>query len=208
MSMNNKLLVPVVALLICAGAMVGIGYAALSSDYTVEGNSITGGQFEVSPGSGVTMSFDTTIPYDTHTTVSKDASGSTETVKSYTINNGQASNTGVITLLSGKTISITDTTSLGYTSYKVEVQVLKGTEELSINGVTYNVAYTVGGETRTNDTIGGTASNDTITVSSDVKTLSFDVTMDFTGVAFDDSTISQLDNQGLALKITVTGVTA
>ena len=38
---HKKLLVPVVALLLCAAAMVGLGYAALNSDVTNTNNIIT-----------------------------------------------------------------------------------------------------------------------------------------------------------------------
>lgn len=198
--MNTKLIVPVVAVLICAGAMVGIGYAALSSDYTTEGNSITGGTFEVAPGSSSDFAFSATIPYETHTVVS----GST-TTKTYTVNNGNGS--AKIDLTGVENLVITDSTGLGYTSYNITVELTN----LNINDAdgkapSYTVAFDAPSG-QTVKTIDGHSAN-VQRASSGNTAATFDITLDFSGLTFDDSTIGQLTNGGLVLKVTVVGVTA
>lgn len=201
--MNTKLIVPVIALVICAGAMVGIGYAALSSDYTTDGNSITGNVFEVGPNDTEGITFSAAIPYETHTVVS----GNT-TTKTYTVNNG-TDGTAIDLTNGAKTIKITDSTSLGYTSYDVTVELTNfSITDKDGNAATYSVSFTAPtGQTVTSSSTSTNSANVTRAASGDT-TVSFDITADFANMTFDDSTIGQLTNDGLVLKITVTGVTA
>lgn len=177
MSTNSKLIVPVLALVICAGAMVGIGYAALSSDYTVTGDSIDAGEFKVtvndSNGTGVAATFDVEMNLEAHTTQNESASPVT-TYKVF--DKDQTSQ--IYTLLSGQKVTVTDTTHLNYISYTVTVDLYKGSvasgNELSIGSVAPVVTFTgVDGTTNGNSfTTAGTATDG----------LAFTVTMDFTGV--------------------------
>lgn len=177
MSTNSKLIVPVLALVICAGAMVGIGYAALSSDYTVTGDSIDAGEFKVtvndSNGTGVAATFDVDMNLEAHT-VQNGSSSPTTTYKVF--DNDQSSQ--VYTLLSGQKVTITDTTHLNYVSYTVTVDLYKGSvasgNELSIGSVAPVVSFSgVQGTSNGNSfTTAGTATDG----------LTFSVTMDFSNV--------------------------
>lgn len=202
--MNTKLIVPVVAVLICAGAMVGIGYAALSSDYTTNGNSITGNVFEVAPGDSSDFRFSAAIPYETHTAVS----GNT-TTKTYSVNNGNGGAT--IDLTGVENIVITDSTSLGYTSYNITVELtgLNTVQDKDSKTPTYSVDFHAPtGHTVTKidshsaNVQRASTGNTTNTTNT---TATFDITLDFTGLTFDDAT--KLNNNNLTLKVTVTGVT-
>lgn len=70
---HKKLLVPLVALLLCAAAMIGVGYAALASDVTNTGNTIEmeGITLELKNGADVqtagAFNNSTAIKFESHT---------------------------------------------------------------------------------------------------------------------------------------------
>lgn len=204
MNRNTKLIVPVIALVICAGAMVGIGYAALSTDYTTEGNSITGNVFEVGPNGTKNITFSAAVPYETHTVVSEKT-----TTKTYTVNNGSDGTT--IDLTGTETIKITDSTSLGYKSYNVKVELTNfDITDKDENAATYTVSFSAPSGQKVTDGTDGHSATVSRAASGDT-TLSFDITADFAGMTFNESgqagSIDQLTNNGLTLRITVTGIT-
>ena len=70
-SRHKKLLVPLVALLLCAAAMVGVGYAALMSDVTNTGNVITSDGITLTITDGTDQAsgkFDATFGFQSFTT--------------------------------------------------------------------------------------------------------------------------------------------
>ena len=66
---KKRLIIPVATLMVAIVMMAGVGYAAISSTFTVESNSIQGGELKVSVNDVTTKFFESKkIPYEVHTT--------------------------------------------------------------------------------------------------------------------------------------------
>lgn len=104
---KKRLIIPVATLMVAIVMMVGVGYAAISSTFTVENNNIQGGELKVSVD-GVSTKFfkDVKIPYEVHTT---NGNPSYKFDSSYN-------------LVEDKKITIVDNTGL-YTKYKIKAEV-------------------------------------------------------------------------------------
>ena len=108
-SRHKKLLVPLVALLLCAAAMVGVGYAALMSDVTNTGNTIDSDGLTLNITDGVSEAsgiLDATVSYQS-TTVSN-TSGSTRAFHVDGINNSQWDGVSAASMINFDTIKQAD----------------------------------------------------------------------------------------------------
>lgn len=101
---KKRLIIPVATLMVAIVMMAGVGYATLTSTFTVENNNIQGGELKVSVD-GVTDKFfeDMKIPYEVHTT---------NGTPSYTFDSSY-------NLVKDKKITIVDNTGL-YTKYNIK----------------------------------------------------------------------------------------
>lgn len=171
---ERRILVPAVALVLCAAAMIGIGYGALTSTYETDGGSIEGGAFEVdvADGSGSAMkAFDVEMCFERHATESDGSMTYYYTVQGRNSDDGTLSSD--VVLLRDQHISITDGTGLGYGSYTITVDVLYNGKTLSYAGVEPAVDF---------HGTSGTADGNSITVSASEKDDAvFTVHLDFTG---------------------------
>lgn len=175
MRFDRRLVVPVVAIAVCAAAMIGIGYGALTSTYETDGGSIGGGAFEVSvsDGSGTAMkAFDVEMCFERHATEKSDGS----MTYYYTVQ-GRGADGGALSpdvvLLKDQHVSVKDETGLGYSTYTITVDVLYKGSPLSYAGVAPTVDFAG---------TGATASGNSITVPAEEKDDAvFTVHLDFTG---------------------------
>lgn len=127
-SRRNKLLVPVVALVLCAAAMIGVGYAALMSDVTNSGNVIN--------TDGYTVKFDGT------------AASTAGGFGSMQIDYGSHTNLGVTTYyfdaITGKTMGasnlVIDASNTSVTNVTIGYVVTYSTD----NGTTYTTTAPYG----------------------------------------------------------------
>lgn len=175
MQPDRRIIVPAVALVLCAAAMIGIGYGALTSTYETDGGSIDGGAFEVSvsDGSGNAMkAFDVEMCFERHATEKSDGS-----MTYYYTAQGRNMDDGVLSsdvvLLRNQHVSVTDETGLGYGSYTITVDVLYKGNTLSYAGISPTVDFSG---------TSGTANGNSITVAAAEKNDAvFTVHLDLTG---------------------------
>lgn len=98
---KKRLIIPVATLMVAIVMMAGVGYAAVSSTFTVDKNTTVGVEFKVTIDgheSGSKLFTDAKIPYGVNTT------------------NGNVKNTvyaGNYVLVEDKTVTVTDKTGLG-----------------------------------------------------------------------------------------------
>lgn len=104
---KKRLIIPVATLFVAVVMMAGVGYAAISSTFTVENNSIQGGELKVSVNDVTTKFFESKkIPYEVHTT---------NDTPLYKFDSSYD-------LVKDKVISIVDNTGL-YEKYKIKAEV-------------------------------------------------------------------------------------
>ena len=136
---KKRLIIPVATLMVAIVMMAGVGYAAISSTFTVTENSTAGGELEVSVD-GINTATDkilngAKIPYGVNTTDG--------TTKEYTIADG------TYVLKKDIAVTITDNTGLEYDKYKITTSIgstkLAGITGITLGCVVTNCAY--GGQT-------------------------------------------------------------
>ena len=135
---KKRLIIPVATLVVATVMMAGVGYAAISSTFTVTENSTAGGELKVSVD-GINTATDkilngAKIPYGVNT---KDG-----TTKEYTIADG------TYVLKKDIAVTITDNTCLEYNKYKITTSIestkLGGITGITLGCVVTNGAYTEG----------------------------------------------------------------
>ena len=133
---KKRLIIPVATLMVAIVMMAGVGYAAISSTFTVTENSTVGGALEVSVD-GINTATDkilngAKIPYGVNTTDG--------TTKEYTIADG------TYVLKKDIAVTITDNTGLEYDKYKITTSI-GSTKLAGITGITLGCVVTSGAYT-------------------------------------------------------------
>lgn len=129
---KKRLIIPVATLIVAIVMMAGVGYAAISSTFTVDGNTTAGGELEVSVGiDGTTNKIlnDAKIPFGVKTTNVTD--------KKYTIADG------TYVLAKNMAVTITDNTEQNYDKYKITTSI-ESTKLDAISGITLGCVVTNG----------------------------------------------------------------
>lgn len=173
---KKRLIIPVATLMVAIVMMAGVGYAAVSSTFTVDSNTTAGGEFKVTIDGYTSgkLFTDAKIPYGVNTT------------------NGNVKNTVYAdnyVLVDGRTVKVTDNTGLN----KAYTVTAKATS-VALNGVLgdgkYELVATV-----------GSLSDDT--TDPNVKTCTLNVVLKVTSsVDIDD--VTKLNVSDITVTITAT----
>lgn len=132
---KKRLIIPVATLMVAIVMMAGVGYAAISSTFTVTENSTVGGALEVSvetTDSTNKILENVKIPYGVNTT--------DVTNKEYTIDDG------TYVLKKDIAVTITDDTDQNYDNYKITTNIESRKLDV-INGITLKCVVTSGAYT-------------------------------------------------------------
>lgn len=132
---KKRLIIPVATLMVAIVMMAGVGYAAISSTFTVNGNSTAGGALEVfvdNIGPSNKILNGAKIPYGVNTT--------DVTTKEYTIANG------TYVLAKDIDVTIADSTGQNYDKYEITTKI-ESTKLDAINGITLGCVVTNGAYT-------------------------------------------------------------
>lgn len=183
---KKRLIIPVATLMVAIVMMAGVGYAAISSTFTVENNSIQGGELKVSVNDVTTKFFENAkIPYEVHTT------GGTHSYKfdsSYD-------------LVKDKAISIVDNTGL-YSKYKIKAEVTSGTYS-DFTSAPYNLNCEIV------NVVDSVETNVTDSMEFENKgEFKLNITLEMkSGVTVTDSDLTKFNLTDIKIKIILTGVT-
>lgn len=179
---KKRLIIPVATLMVAIVMMAGVGYAAIiSSSYTVDENSIQGGEFKVTIddcADGSKLFTGVKIPYGVNTTNGTDVKN--------TVYKGE------YVLVENKKVKVTDNTGLNKT-YTVNTEVTSPNLEAALGDGKYTLDVTLA-----ESTAGATDSN--------VKTYTLKVVLN---VNVDvDVTAANLTVSDITVKITATHTTS
>lgn len=182
---KKRLIIPVATLIVAIVMMAGVGYAAISSTFTVDGNTTAGGELEVSVDTyGTTNKIlnNAKIPFGVKTT---------NVDKKYTIADG------TYVLAKDMAVTITDKTEQNYDKYMITTSI-KSTKLGDISGITLGCVVTNGTYTE------GVTSLHEIAKDS---TTNLKLTVTLTAVSVADFTdINHLKADDVIISITIEGV--
>lgn len=180
---KKRLIIPVATLFVAVVMMAGVGYAAISSTFIVENNSIQGGELKVSVNDVTDKFFKgAKIPYEVHTT---DGTPSYKSDSSYE-------------LVKDEAISIVDNTGL-YSKYKIKAEVTSDTYS-GFTSAPYNLNCKI-------VKADGTEVTDVMEISK-TDALKLSITLDMkSGVTVAESDLNKFNLDDIQITVTLTGVT-
>lgn len=179
---KKRLIIPVATLMVAIVMMAGVGYAAISSTFTVENNSIQGGVLKVSVDHETAKFFENAkIPYEVHTI---NGTSSYKFDSSYD-------------LVKDKKITIVDNTGL-YTKYTIKAKVTSETYDTSGASSLYSLNCKIVKSD-------GSEVTNTTEISKDEE-LKLNVTLNVPNVNVNESDLSKFNLGDIKIIVTLTGV--